>query len=172
MVPLRLKSWCVCVPDSAQNHRDISLLHGKRKEAAKEEREKAHSPLRRACSTPVSTVSWKIGHDMIQRYHFWDHFLGLFSGAIFWEHFLGPFSGAIFLDHLLGPLSRTFFWDHFLGPFSGTIFFGRIHSWTIFGDHLLGPSSGTCTNEVARVFTLPGLFYDQFLDHCEGFSSG
>ena len=30
---------CVCVPDSAQNHRDISLLHGKRKEAAKEERE-------------------------------------------------------------------------------------------------------------------------------------
>ena len=108
------------------------------------EREKAHSPLRRACSTPVSTVSWKIGHDMIfykiQRYHFWDHFLGLFSGAIFWEHFLGPFSGmTIFWDHL-----RDHLWDDLLGPFMGRsseTCYGTVYG-TIFWDHLLGSFMG------------------------------
>ena len=108
-------------------------------------REKANSPLRRACSTPGSTVSWKIGHDMIlykiQRYHFWGHFLGPLSGIIFWDHCLGAFSGTIF-------------WEHFPGPFSGSI------AGTIFWDPSL-------ENETYHVFFMTSFW----LLHCEGFSS-
>ena len=134
---------CVCLTVL----RTIGTFHYsmERERRQPRKREKAHSPLRRACSTPGSTVSWKIGHDMIlykiQRYHFWGHFLGPLSGMIFWDHCLGAFSGTIF-------------WEHFPGPFSGSI------AGTIFWDPSL-------ENETYHVFFMT-CFWPL---HCEGFSS-